>query len=430
MADDHEARAAAGRPRRTWVTTGRRFDRAHPERRYGVSPAARDRIVLRRSPHLRRLTGVTQVVPPGYGAVVDTRYAHTLRVAVIARSAVHRLLRGPAGSALRPVLDRDVVEAAALLHDVGHPPFGHTGEAALDEALERHGVREGFDANAQSFRVATRLARTGAGVPGLNLTRATLAASLKYPFTHDEAPMGKFGVYVDDVPMLRWVKEAEADAWPTLEASLVDCADEIAYTVQDLIEFSRAGVVPLAEISRDTLAMGIRAEAVARILRRRGRVRHAPSQGTVRQALEVLDDVLRDGPRQSGRLTGWRAVRRHLLQRYVGAIEVERANDGFSVRLPPCLRLELQVLLELTRAYAFTPHLETLQRHQAHTLASVFRSYVEACLQRSDGSDRLPLPLPPELLDDRPHDQRLRAIADVVSGMTESGVRQLHRQLM
>jgi len=327
-------------------------------------------------------------------------------------------------------LDRDVVVAAALLHDVGHPPFGHAGEAALDETLKRHGVHEGFDANAQSFRIATRLAQVAAGAPGFNLTRATLDASLKYPFTYDEAPRSKYGVYRDDVPVFRWVRGTKPNHRPSLEASLVDCADEIAYTVQDLVDFARAGIVPLGDVSRDTHAVGARGEAVSRILQRLETTRNAPSMGAVHQALRVLDDLCRSGSHQRGPLTGLHQVRRQLLQRYVHALEVEGVNDAIAVRLAPDLRLELKVLLEFTRAYVFTTYLETQQRQQAQSLTAVFEVYVEACRRPAARQERLPVPVPPEVFEDQPQAQRLRAIADVVSGLTESDVRQLHQQLI
>src|ERR671933_1012015 len=151
----------------------------------------RDRIVS--SPFFARLGGVTQVISPGgSGLLVHNRLTHSLKVAQVAGAIVERLT---ADERYRDLLDKlggcdpDVVEAAALAHDLGHPPFGHLGERVLDQlARQRLRLRDGFEGNAQSYRIVTSTEIRGEATIGLNLTAAVRAAILKYPWTRRTHP--------------------------------------------------------------------------------------------------------------------------------------------------------------------------------------------------------------------------------------------------
>ncbi|HHW51295.1 MAG TPA: deoxyguanosinetriphosphate triphosphohydrolase [Pseudoclavibacter sp.] len=222
----------------------------------------RDRGRLIHSSALRRLSSKTAVHSPLAGLdFARNRLTHTLEVAQVGRELGMRL-----------GLDPDVVETACLAHDLGHPPFGHNGEVALNEWAQDIG---GFEGNAQSLRLLARLEPkvlddSGHSF-GLNLTRASLDASVKYPWMR---PVGifrvkeglasavKWGVYADDLPVFEWMREGSPEGRPSVEAQTMDFADDVAYSVHDFEDAVVAGYLGVHllsdPVSRDALIQGIR----------------------------------------------------------------------------------------------------------------------------------------------------------------------------
>jgi dGTPase len=247
---------------------------------------SRDRARVLHSSALRRLGAKTQVLSPASGDFARTRLTHSLEVAQIGREM-----------ALTLGIDPDLVDMACLAHDLGHPPFGHNGEKALNDWSEQFG---GFEGNAQTLRLLTRIepkvfSEDGSSF-GLNLTRASLDAACKYPWSRNEAVFddgggarsSKFGVYEDDLPVFEWLRIGAPDRHKSIEAQVMDFADDVAYSVHDYEDAIVEGFISLDEISRPEY----RKQLIADMLEWAGSAQTAAELDSALFRLQALDGWL------------------------------------------------------------------------------------------------------------------------------------------
>ena len=223
----------------------------------------------------RRLQGTTGVVAAGEADHFRTRLTHTLEVAQLARRLGDRLGASP-----------HVCEAAAIMHDFGHAPFGHVGEeslcAAMDAAARRWGLDPdevgGYEGNAQTFRLVTSRLTGHSDLPGLNLTRATLDAALKYPWARGEISRSKWCFYPSEAEEAARVRDGVSDErryQRSVEAQVMDWADDVAYAVHDIEDFTLAGAIPLALLTQSAGARERVAEQLVARRERRGKLAEA-----------------------------------------------------------------------------------------------------------------------------------------------------------
>ncbi|WP_203711766.1 deoxyguanosinetriphosphate triphosphohydrolase, partial [Asanoa siamensis] len=382
----------------------------------GRSPYERDRARVLHSAAFRRLAAKTQVHMAGTDDFLRTRLTHSLEVAQIAREMGARL-----------GCDPDVVDVAGLAHDLGHPPFGHNGEAALDELARSCG---GFEGNAQTLRVLTRLEAKVHGA-GLNLTRAALDATCKYPWPRQPGRR-KFGVYADDRPVFDWLRAAAPGPQRRcLEAQVMDWADDVAYSVHDVEDGIHGGYVPVRRLIDDADERAAVCRAAAET--------YAPEPAE--ELAPVLDELLADpalvmvadhdgSQRAQAALKGLTSV---LTGRFVAAaVEATRAAHGdgplrryaADLMVPARVRMRCALLKAIALRYVMRrPGAHERYERQRAVLTELVGTLV----------DRAPGGLDPAFAaawkaagDDQ---ARLRVVVDQVASLTDPAAVDWHHRL-
>lgn len=398
--------------------------RFHRETRSrGRSEAQRDHDRLLYSSAFQRLAGITQIASSEVGQQLHNRLTHSLKVAQVARRAAELL-----------GLDADTQEtasAAALGHDLGHPPFGHVAEEELNLAAADWG---GFEGNAQTFRIVTRLSLRDLRYRGLNLTRPTSNGLLKYPWLRGAGPAGKegkWGAYESERAEFDWAREGLPHNERTVEAELMDWADDVTYAVHDLEDFYRVGLIPLDRLAepderrrfRESFYEGVEGK---RVLRAKFQ-EFTPTE--IDEALEfVFDQTFADVPpyRGSRAERAWiRAQTSFLIGWFINAVRL----DSGKVVIERGRLAEVAVLKEIAWYYIIaSPALATIQYGQRRVIRELHELYVGAS---SDGKQRELFPTPQrELLERLPADADPRRIAtDFVASLTEDMAFELHHRL-
>ena len=415
----------------TWSDGYAEFDRARwvteaPKSR-ARTPFERDRARLVHSSALRRLGAKTQVLGPSSDDFVRTRLTHSLEVAQVGREI---------GKALG--CDPDVVDTACLAHDLGHPPFGHNGERALTSLAKGIG---GFEGNAQTLRLLTRLepkvvAPDGRAV-GLNLTRASLDASVKYPWFAGQGPLSpsglpthKFGVYADDAPVFAWLRDGAPADHKCLEAQVMDLADDISYSVHDVEDAVVGGRLDLRVLTVDDE----RARVLAAVESWYGDLVSGAELEAAMDRLNAADLWVQGFDGSRGALAMLKDATSQLIGRFAGAAHAAtRARYGpgpltryaADLVVPDETQAEILVLKGLAVAYVMAPReLEPLYHRQREILVDLVRVM----------SERAPLALEPPfaadwvLADDDA--ARLRVVIDQVASLTDVSAAEMHARLV
>ncbi|MBE2254294.1 MAG: dNTP triphosphohydrolase [Myxococcus sp.] len=405
------------------MTNQRREDRLHPEEgnQPSRSPFERDRDRVLYSDAFRRLADVTQVVAANEGRFFHNRLTHSLKVAQFGRRLTQRLLRDRPSAAL----SADVVETACLAHDLGHPPFGHIAEDELDEQVKHLAkVEDGFEGNAQSFRVVTRLALRRTGVRGLNLTRATLNAVLKYPWSRTPTKKDgtKWGHYKEDQPSFEFARGLgpRGDA-RSIEAEIMDWSDDVTYAVHDMEDSYRAGMVPLDQL----LAGGAARDSFVDSLEKESRKR----ADRFLDALKHLDvpELHRpfDGSSAQRGTLNWFSSQ--LINRFILAAKLK----GDTLELPSNERFEVDTLKLVMKHFVFGhPALAAQQHGQRRVIRELFTTFWSAATSSKDHERKiLPVQFRELLNDASDKTARARLVADLIAGMTERDAISIHQRL-
>ena len=388
-----------------------------PAKRKGRTEFARDRARIIHSFALRRLAAKTQVAVPWASDFPRTRLSHSLECAQVGREL---------GAALGA--DPDLMESACLAHDLGHPPFGHNGEEALAKISQGIG---GFEGNAQSFRLLTRIeAKTvdsdGLSV-GLNLTRATLDAATKYPWS-SLANSKKFGVYGDDQEIFNWVREGAPAEKTCMEAQIMDWSDDVAYSVHDLEDALVTGQIDIAHLRRDLPQL--HATAIADYL----------SDMTEFEAEEAIDSLMnlscwpKDFDRSHRHLARLKDLTSQLIGRFALAAEQETREhfgDGdltsyaANLLVPRAQRVEVALLKSMAGYYIIRA--EKSQERYAKQ-QQVISDLVEAV--RESAPETLESFFLQEWNRASTEEEKMRVVIDQVSSLTDVGAYALHEQLL
>lgn len=406
---------------------------------------ARDRDRILYSSAFHRLSGVTQIVRAGEEDIFHTRQQHSIKVAQIGRRLAEHLLSSDEGDAHKDKIDPEVVEAACLAHDLGHPPFGHAGEAVLDDLVQNKGKNsdtgvgepDGFEGNAQTFRILTKLSVRHEDVNGLNLTRATLAAVLKYPWmrNHDDKnKKKKWSAYKTEEADFDFARKSYSHEDKTVEAGLMDWADDIAYSVHDLEDFHRCNAIPWHIIFHD--------EGMSELVKNTLSTWHNSPPGaektlenaikTIKNLFDVYGKILREPYVGSRKQRQWlRDLTSTLISRYLNAISLE--GDEPKLKIAPLQEAEVLLLKQITRDYIFTnPALVAQQEGQAKLIKDLFNIIYDKCEINS-----FPRFLPQRLNylwelskeNNICKDPKARFAADCIASLTENEVIGLHSRL-
>lgn len=388
----------------------------------------RDRVLYSSAFH--RLAGITQIVRAGEADVFHTRQQHTIKVAQVGRRVAQMLYADQTEAAKARGLDPEVVEAACLAHDLGHPPFGHIGEHTLD-ALVREHDDEGFEGNAQSFRIITKLSVRFPESPGIDLTRATLAACLKYPWIRAKKgkKSKKWSAYSSEQEDFDFAREFHSHDEKTLEAELMDWADDVAYSVHDLEDFHRCNALPWQRVfgEKERIIEG----AAGSHSTKEEKAKLNAAYDRLKDFLDGFYSGLLSDPYDGTRIQReqLRRMTSTLIGKYIGGIRInEDAASNKAVTFKEEWQSEIRILKQITRDYIIgSPTLAAQQHGQKRIITDLF----EALWKGYDAELGYPpfLPIRLQYLATVQGTTKPRFVADCIASLSESEAVRLHARL-
>lgn len=422
-----------------------------------------DRILY--SSEFRALAGKTQVVAADQLGGYHNRLTHSLKVAQLGKRLASLLTERAGDGAVGP--DPDLLEAACLIHDIGHPPFGHIGERSLAACVD--GLRnpgksqqgwpdppsDGFQGNAQNLRIATYLSARGTNRDqrGMHLTRATLDAATKYPWRRGQAAekysAAHWGAYEPEVEAVEWILRGDLQASPTkkeeapsrpVEEQIMDWSDEVTYACHDVEDFYRAGLIPLdrifnfpAEDPRREMPLPYETEQFLRYLEAEAARKEAAFDAAqVIGHLKEIENLLLPVNPYLGDLVGKQttaSATSRLLTHFVSDLQLEPTGEGdgsltrygANLHVPPDHRAKVRLLTALIFCYVIDRPGLAGQQHGQKRIVRDLTTWV--------ANEPLRL-LPPDRREEYgEHGDAVRGAADYVSSMTEVQALLLHRRM-
>ena len=411
------------------------------ERRFNATPEdqriafERDRDRVLYSSAFRRLAGITQIVRTGEADVFHNRLVHTVKVAQVGRRLAQYITRNQPTESKHLGVDPEVVEAACLAHDLGHPPFGHCGEQELHKLVEPHDPG-GFEGNAQTFRIITKLAVRFEDNPGMDLTRATLAACIKYPWMRQKnhaVKSKKWNAYPTEADDFKFARQGLVSEEKTAEAELMDWADDIAYSVHDLEDFHRVQFLPWRDILSEegkqklvTSALEKKTNIVARDKQQLEQA-HAQIGGLIVGTVGHLINEPYEGTREQRRAI--RLMTSQLIGHFLQSTKLRiPTTEGEScLDVPSLVKHQIAILKQITWDYILSmPALAAQQMGQKRILRELYED-----LYDDGGAKYLPRKFA-YLFDTNVASDgasRSRLIADCICSLTEAETVALHARL-
>lgn len=430
----------------------------------------RDRILY--SDAFQRLKGVTQVARVGETYTYHTRLTHSLKVAQVGRRLAQYLNRyysntsDGKSSVDTFIINPKVVAAASLAHDLGHPPFGHATESEIDNQIRRRGIDVGFEGNPQSFRIVTGVETNALyrDYPekkgqGLNLTRASLNALIKYPWARGESipddyyyssynTSKKFGYYPAEKELFQWVRQDSPEYIRSTEAQLMDWADDVTYAVHDVIDFYQAGLIPLHEILQDT------SEREEFIKHFENEYDNLPNSFQPSQFIE--EDILERGLNETELKRSYKGtrdtdalidrLRSQLIEDYLSVPDtvslIPAKNSPYNqakIEIDEQMRARVEFLKELTFYYVINNSALMGQQHgQRRIVTTLFDAFLAATDSGYDSefgeyggyeNNMVLLPFRDDLVRADRRERRVRLIADAITSMTERQTIELYKRI-